>query len=388
MSGALLPASEARRGHAFVAGLVARGSTDINRALLEAAASADPDRTTILLMLTDGLPTAGETDPERIVDNARRSIPDSVRLFNFGIGYDVDAVLLDTLSSEQRGTSGYVRPEERVDEAVSEFYSKVDAPVLTDVRLAFTGVHVEDLYPYPAPDLFAGTQLAVLGRYRDGRAGELVLSGQVGERSQSYRYTGLGFAKRGGEEFIARLWAQRKIGYLLAQIRLNGPSDEVIAEIIDLSTRYGIVTPYTSFLVEEPELALSREGRRELVQAAQAPGSDAGIGGAAQPRSGAAAVERAVAEKQMAASDQATYGSGSPAGGQVKHVGDVTFLLREETWTDTRFDASAMSAEKVVFGSARYFELLRRTPELGRFLALGDRVIVLVGKSALEIVPS
>jgi Ca-activated chloride channel family protein len=334
--------------------------------------------------LTDGQPTSGEIDPERILDNARQSIPDSVRLFPFGIGYDVDAVLLDKLSSEQRGVSGYVRPGERIDEAVSELYSKVDAPVLTDVTLAFAGVHAEDLYPYPMPDLFAGTQLAVLGRYRDGGTGSAMISGRVGDRAQAYRYTGLSFARSAGDDFIARLWAQRKIGYLLSQIRINGPSDELIAEIVDLSTRYGIVTPYTSFLVEEPELVLSTEGRRELTDALQSPGFGGGYGVSEQPRSGEAAVERALAEKQLFSADRSSVSVTE----QVKHIGDVTFLLRNGAWTDTRYDETRMRPERVVFGSERYFALLRQSPELGRFMALGDHIVIVLGPKAVEIVPS
>ncbi len=79
----------------------------------------------------------GEIDPERILANAQRSLPDSVRLFAFGVGYDVDTMLLDKLSNGQHGASGYVRPDERIDEAVSEFFAKVEAPVLTDVQSGF-----------------------------------------------------------------------------------------------------------------------------------------------------------------------------------------------------------------------------------------------------------
>ena len=88
-------------------------------------------------------------------------------------------MLLDQLSSSQRGASAYVRPEQNIDEEVSGFYAKVSAPVLVDVEAAFAGVTVEDLYPYPLPDLFAGNQLVVAGRYRTGGPADLALTGQV-----------------------------------------------------------------------------------------------------------------------------------------------------------------------------------------------------------------
>jgi Ca-activated chloride channel family protein len=300
-------------------------------------------------------------------------------------------MLLDQLSSGQRGTSAYVRPGQKIDEEVSGFYAKVSAPVLVDITLDLLGVQVEDLYPYPLPDLFAGSQLVVAGRYRQGSQATLRLSGTINGRPHTYTYRGLDFAMRGGNEFIPRLWAQRKIGHLLSQIRLYGATDELVDEIVALSTRFGIVTPYTSFLVEEPQLALTDSGRQQLSQALQAPAtaSAPGYGGggpalAPEARSGAQAVERAVAEKELAASDQAA----ASAVAQVKQVADKTFLLQEGAWVDTTFDASAMRAEQVLFGSDRYFRLVAQYPEMGRFLALGDRVTVVLGGKAYTISPA
>jgi Ca-activated chloride channel homolog len=386
-----VPSRRSSEGHAFVRKLTAQGSTDINRALLEAIAGADSERPTVLIFLTDGLPTVGETDPDRIIGNVAAGAPKSVRLFAFGLGDDVDTMLLDELSSGQRGTSAYVRPGQKIDEEVSDFYAKVSAPVLVDIDLDISGVTVEDLVPYPLPDLFAGSQLVVAGRYLQGGQAVLKLSGTINGTPRTYTYRGLDFAVRGGNEFIPRLWAQRKIGHLLSQIRLHGAKDELVDEIVALSTRFGIVTPYTSFLVEEPELVLTHSGRDQLSQALQAPSptgaTGQGGGGPAlapEARSGAAAVERAVTEKELATSDQAE----APVVAQVKQVGDKTFLLQNETWTDTIFDANKMRAEQVVFGSDRYFRLLAQYPEIGRYLALGDRVTVVLAGKAYAISPT
>ncbi len=215
-----VPAARRDEGHAFVRSLAAAGSTDINRALLEALAGADAERPTVLIFLTDGLPTAGEVDPDRIVANIAAAAPKAVRLFAFGVGYDVDTVLLDQLSSGQRGTSTYVKPEQNIEEEVSGFYAKVSAPVLIDVEATFSVFRSKTSTPTRLPDLFAGNQLVVAGRYRGGGPADLTLRGQVEGEPRTYSYPDLTFAERGGQEFIARLWAQRKIGYLLAQIRL------------------------------------------------------------------------------------------------------------------------------------------------------------------------
>jgi len=383
--------SQAAAGRRFIDRLRAAGSTDINRALLEAVAGVDEERPTVVIFMTDGLPTAGEIDPDRIVANVAAAAPRSVRLFSFGVGYDVDTLLLDELSSQQRGTSAYVRPEQDIEEEVSGFYATVSAPVLVDVQAAFSGVKVEDMYPYPLPDLFGGTQLIIAGRYREGGTATLRLSGEVDAGPRSYRYAGLQFVERGGNEFIPRLWAQRKIGYLLTQIRLKGERVELVEEVTELGTKHGIVTPYTSFLVEEP-------GATGPVPrpAFGAPGIPVlpGLGGAGGPapsimapdagRSGEAAVSKAQSDAALRESQTAAE---APSVEPVRQVADKPFTLQAGAWVDTAFDARKMKPESIVFGSARYFALLAEHPGIGRYLALGDRVTVVFEGKAYVVTP-
>ena len=259
---ALQPATESAVAQAvdWVGTLAADSSTDINLALLEALNqfAADDTRPAYVLFLTDGQPTMGVMETPQIVDNALANVPAdrSVRLFTFGIGFDVHTDLLDTLSRELGGRSNYVLPNERIDEAVSAFYNSIDTPVLADIIVDFgEDIVVEEMLPARLPDLFAGEQLVVTGRYRIGDADQpidLIVRGQVNGQSRSYHYPDQSFRAAGGEAFVARLWATRKIGLLLAELRRRGPERELIDAIIELSKRYGIVTPYTSYLVVEP----------------------------------------------------------------------------------------------------------------------------------------
>jgi Ca-activated chloride channel family protein len=388
----LVLADERGEARDFVARLEASGSTDINRALLEALAMANEERPTIIIFLTDGLPTVGEVEIERIIDNVGEAAPRNARIFPFGVGYDVNTALLDTIAENHRGASGYVRPEEAIDEKVSTFYAKVSTPLLADIEIDFGGVDVEDVYPYPLPDLFAGTQLMVVGRYQDGGETEITLEGEVNNQSQTFRYADVRFEQEGGEEFIARLWATRKIGYLLQQIRLHGEQGELVDEIVDLSIRYGIITPYTSFLVEETEMALREEGRAQIVETVVVEIEKE------VEASGQAAVDRSVQEKALS---QAEAPAAMPtmalqAGGRdtdqygyeispIKYVGDKTFILHKDVWTDTAFDPDRMKPVPVSFGGDDYFALVAARPELGRYLALGDHVIVVVEGTAYEV---
>ncbi len=238
----------------FVAALQAGGSTDINRALLEALAQVDEVRPTVIVFLTDGLPTVGEVDAQRIIDNVRQQAPAGVQLFAFGVGDDVNTVLLDTISQENRGTSAYVGASDTIDEIVSGFYQKISTPVLSGLALDFGQVRTEELYPYPLPDLFAGSQLVLVGRYRAGGPTTATLRGLVNGQEKAFMFEDQTFRTQGGEPFIARLWATRKIGYLLNEIRLHGYNQELVDEIVRLSTTYGVATPYTSFFVPEPQI--------------------------------------------------------------------------------------------------------------------------------------
>ncbi len=371
----LQPASARAEAKQFVDRIAAGGSTDINRALLEALSGADRERPTILIFLTDGLPTAGETNPEKILDNVARDGRPNVRLFTFGVGDDVNTLLLDSLAEKQRGASSYVRPGEKIDENVSDFYAKVSTPVLSDLALDWGSAQVSDLYPDPLPDLFAGSQLVVAGRYRNGGSLNLTLKGTVNGQPQTIRFQDLTFQDSGGDKFIAPLWATRKIGYLLAHIRLHGENSEAVNEIVTLALRYGIVTPYTSFLIDERQDVFTPQG---LGGAAQDLSRQ--MAPAAQPTSGATAVaksqvNRALKEAETAANDS----------DQVKQIGDKAFILRDGVWTDTLFDASSMTTTKIQFSSDAYFDLLARHPEWAPFLALGERVIFVVDGTAYEV---
>ncbi|HNS52488.1 MAG TPA: VIT domain-containing protein [Anaerolineae bacterium] len=386
----LVPAGERGEARDFVDRLDANGSTDINRAMLEAIAMVDKSRPAILIFLTDGLPTTGEVDVDRIIANVGQAAPENLRVFPFGVGYDVNTTLLDTIAENQRGATGYVRPEEAINEVVSAFYAKVSTPLLSDLSLGFGDIEVLDVYPYPLPDLFAGTQLVVVGRYREGGDTVVTLSGDVNGEKQSFRYDGRTFREQGGEDFISRLWATRKIGYLLQQIRLHGEESEVVGEIVELSVRYGIITPYTSFLVEETEEALSAEGRDRIALDVQETAVPA-------PASGQDAVDRSSAEKALAGAQAAP--AALPPGGlggasadeygnavsPVRHVGDKTFVLREGVWTDTTFDPTRMTPVQVGFGSDDYFALVASRPDWGRYFAVGDQVIVLLEGTAYEV---
>jgi Ca-activated chloride channel family protein len=384
-SNGLRPASEAADARLWLDSLRAEGSTDINRALLEAAAMVDPERSTYLIFLTDGLPTEGVTDSSSILSNFMANAPDNLRLFAFGVGYDVDTILLDTLSQDHHGRSTYVQPGMNLDEILSSFYTGISTPVLTNLELNFGDISTYDLYPYPLPDLFAGLQVILMGRYREGGNTDVTLTGEVNGERQTFTYSDQIFEKQSPanslQASIPRLWATRKIGYLLNQIRLQGASQEIIDQIVRLSIRYGIVTPYTSFLVTE-EAPL---GEAEQQRLANETYSQMLAMPTAAP-SGQAAVQSAAdaGAMQGAASAPEIKGEASTT---VRVLGARTFVLSDGKWIDTAFDPDTMTTKTIDFLSQGYFDLVAAHPELADAFALGEQVIALSDGVAYEVLP-
>ncbi len=375
----------------------ADGMTDINLALLTALEMADAERPTTVLFLTDGEATEGVMDTPGILANLHAAISPNVRVFTFGVGDAVNTHLLDSIVRDFHGTGTYVRPSQRIDEAVASLYNKISAPVLTGPALDFGGAQVEMLYPDHLPDLFAGEQLTVVGRYRQGTDDlSITLTGSVGGDSQTFVYDELSLRSlAGGEPFIGRLWATRRIGDLLNSIRLHGENPEAVESIIALSLRYGIITPYTSFLIEEDDI-FGGEGRAQMQEAL----SDT-LDTMSRSVTGSAAVDTATNLGAMTQAEapaampmptqsmtdgDAEFEEAAPAVNPLRTVHDKTFILSDGVWTDTIYDADTMPVETVEFLSDAYFELLDRLPELGAYFALGDQVLVVLDDVAYQVV--
>jgi Ca-activated chloride channel family protein len=246
----------------YVNGLYAGGGTNIHDALKTALEQIkDTTRPTFVLFMTDGLPTVGERNEAKIAQAAREANKSSARILNFGVGYDVNSRLLDRLAREHSGASEYVRPNEDIEVHVSKVYSKISSPVLANVNVKFefdqvateAGPPVNRIYPSGKFDLFAGEQVVLLGRYKHSGVAKVVIEGNVGRESQHFDFP-VDFAQTSANStfgFVEKLWAMRRIGEIIDELDLNGKNEELVKELVLLSTKHGILTPYTSFLADE-----------------------------------------------------------------------------------------------------------------------------------------
>ena len=377
-----------KRGEEFAQSLRPVGGTNINQALLSAMQQFESsNRPKILIFMTDGLPTVGVTNPTLIVDNARAARVPGMRLFTFGVGYDVNTALLDKLAAENGGVADYVEPKEDLEVKVSNFFAKVNYPVLTDLKLDMAGVQTDLVYPRALPDLFRGSQLILIGRYRnpiDMDFVRLQLGGSANGASKNFFYNNLRFPMReDANDFLPRLWATRRVGWLMEQVRTNGEQQELRDEIVDLGTRYGIVTPYTSYLALEPNVTVRDVTSLPLNnrgfgagRATNAPPPPPARAADAKAITGSVAVQqskRAREQQEVVMVEEERASSG------IKTAGGKTFYLREGVWTDSEFKPGAGLPETVVkFGSDEYYALLKQKPQLATFFALGERVTVIL----------
>jgi Ca-activated chloride channel family protein len=377
-----------KRGEEFVQSLRPVGGTNINEALLASMKQFDPsNRPKILIFMTDGLPTVGLTGTEQIVATARSARTPGLRLFTFGVGYDVNTALLDKLAAENGGVADYVEPKEDLEVKVSNFFAKVNYPVLTDLKLDMAGVDTDLVYPRAMPDLFRGSQVILIGRYRNPiemDSVRLQLGGNANGENKQFFYNNLHFPMReDANDFLPRLWATRRVGWLMEQVRTNGEQQELHDEIVDLGTRYGIVTPYTSYLALEPGAApqnvtsqpLSRRGFG-VGRAANAP-PPAPKAADANASTGPMAVQmsKRAREQQEVMRIEENESSSSVK----KTAGAKTFYLRDGVWTDSEFKAgTALPETTVKFGSDEYYALLKQKPQLATYFALGEKVLVIL----------
>ena len=365
-----------------VSAFIATGSTDINKAVITGLDQLSKEEgPNMIIFLTDGLPTSGVTVTDRILQNINSANKSDTRVFVFGVGYDVDIHFLDKLSKENRGLSEYVRPSENIEEKVSNFYSKVQSPILTDLNLDFGSLEVYDVYPIQLPDLFKGSQLIILGRYKNGGMTTIKLSGTANGQTKEFLYEANFQVENKENDFIPLLWASRKIGYLLDVIRLEGEDDKVVEEIVKLSKKYGIMTEYTSFLVDEG----MNMSEREAIASTKA-----NMGSAYGATTGGWAVSQSQNAAAMQSQTLTPTNSYFDASGNeqeitgINQIGQKVFYNKDNTWVDSEYTEGQNIINVQVFSEA-YFQLSRRFRGINQYLSQGKEVIVNLNDTVIQI---
>jgi len=244
----------------YISALRVSGGTNIHDSIAEALRQKPvADMLPIVLFLTDGLPTIGQTSEKAIREAVAKGNPHQRRVFTFGVGVDVNTPLLSRIARETRASAEFVLPKEDVEVKVSRVFDRLRGPLLTRpvLRVLDDPNRVSDLIPSPLPDVFQGEQILLSGTYRGEAPLHFQLTGASAEGERKFDFTFNLDKASTANAFVARLWASNKIAVLSEAIRDLGAdgatanTTELVNEIVRLSTQFGILTEYTAFLAEE-----------------------------------------------------------------------------------------------------------------------------------------
>ncbi len=405
-------AARMQAARAYLAGVKARGGTNLHDALLEALRQKPTTgMLPIVLFLTDGLPTMGQTSEVAIRDVAIRANPHRRRVFTFGVGVDVNTPLLERIANETRATATFVLPKEDVEVKVARVFQRLTGPMLADAELRVVGAdgapavgRTRDLIPARLPDLFEGDQLVVTGQYVGTDPLRFVVSGNYLGKRRTFRFTFSLDKATTRNAFVPRLWASRKIARLVEAIRQSGADAgttpfgataatdpkmrELTTEVVRLSKQFGILTEYTSFLAREgTDLSRRDEVLAEATRNFQ--------GRAMRSRSGLGSVNQSCNLQRQRSQSwlniRNTYwdqNMNRVAVANVQQVGDRALYRRGNQWVDSRIvDRSGVVPRRVVhFGSEAFRKLAARLADTGRqgMISLkGDLLIVVDGETIL-----
>ena len=419
----------------FVEGLKAGGGTAIEEALVLAIETVSKQenkesiRPTQIIFITDGRPTIGETRTDKIIDRLvkkKQEIKGNMRIFSFGIGTDINTKLLDLISQKTKASTEYVLPEENIEHKVSRFYEKVSQPVMANISIK-TGdnVRLNEQHPNNLPDLFKGDQLVIFGRYKTKKKGtdnniKFELDGNIAGEKVKLKFE-TKIEKKSKNSFIPKLWATRRVGYLLEEIRLHGENKELKDEVVALSRKWGIVTPYTSYLIIEDEesrgIPVARQSMGKRIASRNANsvrtiksqnGSAEGqfqrnlekqrFRGFADSDSGSGAVAAARASEQLKKATQSkafkdAYKE-SQYGNQIsfeqqatRTIAGKTFFQNEGSWIDSLVpEQKERVAKRLTFGSKEYFELLNQDANTAKWLSVAVNMQIIIDGTLYEIV--
>ncbi|VAX42001.1 hypothetical protein MNBD_PLANCTO03-2450 [hydrothermal vent metagenome] len=429
-----------KQAERYINGLAAVGGTNIHDALVLALSAAPAEGTLpLVLFLTDGLATVGVQGERDIREAARKANTHSRRIFSFGVGFDVNSPLLSALATNSRGVPTFVMPDEDIEVKVGQVFKRLRGPVLAMPKLEFlpakNGIRpmtappiAREIMPGSLNDIFEGEQVVVLGQYLDtddkfgfhvGEGKETMLVHLTGTRADgreaAFNATFDLTKASVKHSYVPRIWAMRKIGTLIDEIRQSGadggePSKELVDEVIRLSTEFGILTEYTAFLAAEENEFLGQFVDRPAMDAPASVVEDFArleLRSRISERSGGRGIsQEANSRSQREAGKLNAYNSmrfSAPSGGRgaggvqtmeetrfvsVRQNADQTMYRRGDRWVDAQLlDQVDAEPERVIeFASDEYFELAEQLARDGRQSVLavtGDIYLLFEGQRVL-----
>lgn len=359
--------------------LTANGGTNIHEALSTALGQPVSDGTLpLVLFLTDGQPTIGQTSERMIVKLIDNQNPGKRRVFSVGVGTDLNAPLLRRLSSASGAACAFIAPGEDVEVAIADLFAKLHGPLATDLDLSVgpSRGRVRDMLPARLPDLYAGSQLIITGQYIGTEPLTITLSGRHGGKQKALSSIGFDPTRIASisDDFVPRLWATRQIAALqeslrdmdiatndIDQLMVDPRTKEITEEIVRLSTRFGIMSDFTSFFADDRALgAIPPARRREAFKGfvTERAGADAfAMEANIEDMKSSSILNKSNIRKEVVASDSAAPASiASTANREIYQIGQNSFTRNNGVWfqNDAASPTDQHDIATVVVGTPEY----------------------------------
>lgn len=270
----LLPATQDNKVEAqhFISRSGPGGGTNIDGVLATSIGMFRESKATkVIVFLTDGEASTGETDSLVIAARMKERNTLGVRLFSLGVGDDVRPDLLDKLALENRGEALYIRQNEHIQSKLTSFYETISQPLLVDLKIDWGDIQVTDCYPPTLPNVYKGSQVVIMGRYTEGGVSNIKIHGNINGSEREFPITGDFSCASSDNRFVARQWAKAKAEHLIQEMSAYGDDPAKREMVIGLSKAYQFTTPYTSFVAVAP-VQVARNTNLDRYRTARATG--------------------------------------------------------------------------------------------------------------------
>ncbi len=247
------------------------GGTNLYAGLQSVMKAVDADRTSAIVLVTDGVANVGETAQRKFIELIKKK---DLRMFTFIMGNSANRPLLNALTKASNGFAINVSNSDDIVGKILEATSKVSHQSLHGVKLSIRGVKTADLTPKSIGSLYRGQQLVMFGHYwGDGQA-DIRLGGQISGQKKDYS-TRIEFpASTSLNPELERLWAFAAIEDIQSEMTDFGEDADLKQAIVDLSVEHGLVTDYTSMIVLGTEAfeahGIKRQNQQRVKVEAQA----------------------------------------------------------------------------------------------------------------------
>lgn len=233
----------------WINALTARGSTDFHGAAMRGLETiTEGENAKAMLILSDGLPTAGEiTHSTGILDAINEANTLDVSIATVAFGSDADENLMANIATQNNGFFEFIEPDDDASTKLLDFYKTFSTPVANNYEIGFSGaLEVVSLSPLGESPFFNGSEIVVSGRYIEG----MTVTTSIDYVSGLETYTDTVGVASHYNEHVEFIWAQQKISLLLEQVSLEGDTDELRSQIVSIGMRYGIaIADYTAMVL-------------------------------------------------------------------------------------------------------------------------------------------